>query len=163
MNATSAADRPGAETSGANGPVLRAARSAALFIAMAAVLLPGLSSTASACWMEMKASLEEGVVPAPGDTVTVLFTLTLTHGNCLVEIAETEFSAEGAKIVGATKWKRVKERPVVVEKRLRVAVIGDGTGGDVSVRALRICERMGGDLTFVLVPAVVEDSPGKEE
>jgi len=133
----------------------------AIFIAI--VSTAWVPSPASACWMEMKARLEDDAAAAPGDTVNVLFSLTLTHGNCLVEISDTEFSATGAKIIGATKWKRIKERPVVVERKLRVVVIADGSDGEVSVSAERKCERMGGETTLVLIPAESGGPPGKEE
>lgn len=107
---------------------------------------------ALACRMEFKVTGGEKENYSPGDTVTVSLTLMLTHGNCLVELADTEFSGTGLEILGATAWKKVKERPVIVEKKLRVLIKGDGSGGDVAVRALRLCERQGGDLSIILVP-----------
>ncbi|MCU0640315.1 MAG: hypothetical protein MUF59_10685 [Candidatus Krumholzibacteria bacterium] len=107
---------------------------------------------ALACRMEFKVTGGEKENYSPGDTVTVSLTLMLTHGNCLVELADTEFSGTGLEILGATAWKKVRERPIIVEKKLRVLIKGDGSGGDVSIRALRLCERQGGDLSIILVP-----------
>jgi len=102
--------------------------------------------------MEFKVTGGEKESYAPGDTVTVSLTLMLTHGNCLVELSDTGFSGTGLEILGATAWKRIKERPVIVEKKLRVLIKGDGSDGDVAIRALRLCERQGGDLSMILVP-----------
>lgn len=107
---------------------------------------------ALACRMEFKVTGGEKEAYAPGDTVTVSLTLMLTHGNCLVELADTEFSGTGLEILGATAWKKIKERPVIVEKKLRILIKSDGSGGDVAIRALRICERQGGDLSMILIP-----------
>ncbi len=107
---------------------------------------------ALACRMEFKVTGGEKETYAPGDTVTVSLTLMLTHGNCLVELADTEFSGTGLEILGATAWKRIKERPVIVEKKLRVLIKGNGSGGDVAIRALRLCERQGGDLSLIFIP-----------
>ncbi len=107
---------------------------------------------ALACRMEFKVTGGEKENYSPGDTVTVSLTLMLTHGNCLVELADTEFSGTGLEILGATAWKRIKERPVIVEKKLLVLIKSDGSDGDVAIRALRLCERQGGDLSMILIP-----------
>ncbi len=117
---------------------------------------------AGACWMEFKVTGGEREIYAPGDTVTVGLTLMLTHGECLLELSDTEFTGEGIEILGATTWKKVKEKPVIVEKKLRIVIKGDGKDGDVAIRARRRCERQGGDISMILIPGMKKIGKGKE-
>ena len=110
------------------------------------------SVPAFGCSMEFRVTGGEKEGYAPGDTVTVSLTLMLTHGNCLVEPADTEFHATGLEILGATAWKRIRERPVILAKKLSVVSKGDGSDGEVALRAVRLCERQGGDLKAIFVP-----------
>ena len=135
---------------------------ALLFLLTLAVLVLSVSP-AAACWMELKVIDGDKETFAPGDTVTVLFSLTLTHGNCQVEITDTEFHASGAEIIAATKWKKLKDRPVVVERKMMVLIKDDGNNGAVTLTAERICERMGGKSSLELIPDRGRDPGNKDE
>ncbi|MCK4538791.1 MAG: hypothetical protein KAV42_08345 [Candidatus Krumholzibacteria bacterium] len=126
-------------------------RSLLLFSLLLAFLVVFVSP-AAACWMELKVVDGDKETLAPGDTVTVLFSLTLTHGNCHLEITDTEFHASGAEIIAATKWKRLKDRPVVVERKMMVLLKEDGSNGAVTLTAERICDRMGGRASLEFIP-----------
>ena len=137
-------------------------RSFFLFSLLLAFLVVFVSPVA-ACWMELKVIDDDRETFAPGDTVTVLFSLTLTHGDCYVEITDTEFHASGAEIVAATKWKRLKDRPVVVEKKMMVLIKDDGSNGSVTLTAERICDRTGGRVSLEFIPDRRRDPSIKDE
>jgi hypothetical protein len=126
-------------------------RSSILLVSLLLTFLVMAVSPARACWMELKVVDGEKETFAPGDTITVLFSLTLMHGNCYVEITDTEFHTSGAEIIAATKWKKLKEKPVVVEKMMKVFIKDDGSKGAVTLTAERICDRMGGKASLEFI------------
>ena len=71
---------------------------------------------APACHMEFDIDPETDINRSIGDTLTVKLTLMLTHRNCQVDITDTEFITNGLDILGATRWKQVRQKPVIMEK-----------------------------------------------
>lgn len=111
-----------------------------IFVMM--VLLAGMVTTAMACEINLEVSEKSAKEEyAVGDELVVTVEVILTHRNCHVDIADTDFEGDGLKIMQATKWKEVK--PGVYTRKLKVQVTGNKTG-ELSLSASRTCHKEGG-------------------
>ncbi|MBN1165097.1 MAG: hypothetical protein JXB45_11000 [Candidatus Krumholzibacteriota bacterium] len=110
------------------------------------------AASAGAC--SIKLTLEEDAPAnyAVGDTLVVVNTMMFTHGNCLVDIRDTQYKTNGIEILGATAWKEIKSRPRIMQRKLKIVLTG-AAEGDVMIKAYRICDIRGGEVSLVLIPA----------
>lgn len=133
----------------------------AVFITILAAIIILISVPSLACHVEFRILGEEKETYAVGDTVSVEIELMLTHGNCQVDIEATEMSENGVKILRSTKWKRIREKPVTSVRQFVLLITGD-IEGDITLRAERLCERQGCDVSILLI-AEEERAPDEEQ
>src|SRR5690554_3296559 len=81
-----------------------------------------------------------------GETYTLVLTYRYTHGNCGVDLKDTDYKTDGIKILKATEWK--KENNVYVRK-MQIRIV-DNKKDAVSLNVIRSCNRAGLNATFPL-------------
>lgn len=73
-----------------------------------------------------------------GDTIIVKVKVALTHRSCPVALKKTKFKLNGMKVLKATRWKKLSSMDY--ERKLKIII----TGNEVTLNAIRECEKDGG-------------------
>lgn len=106
------------------------------------ILMVGMAISALACEINLEVSEKSAKEEyAVGDELVVTVEVILTHRNCHIDIADTDFDGDGLKIKQATKWKEIK--PGVWTRKLKVEVTGNKSG-ELTLSATRTCNKEGG-------------------
>ena len=101
--------------------------------------------TLNACDVIFKVISDEKETYIVGDEIIVLLTVKLTDRDCPVTLEQTEYKADGIKIKAATKWKQTA--PDIWKRKLKLEVT-DGSKDELSIAAVRTCEKEGGYGSF---------------
>jgi len=117
------------------------------------VMIAGFKN-ASACEIEFEVIEGEKEVYAVGDVIIVKITVTFTHRICPEGIKATKFKTNGLKVIGAKEWDEVSHG--VFERELKIKVTGN-EDGEVTINAIRTCDKTGGSgsLTLLAKPVVI--------
>lgn len=75
------------------------------------------------------------------DELVVELSVVLTHRKCDIDINDSKISADGVKIIGATKWKEIK--PGLLVRKLKLKVL-ETANSEIIVRCKRTCDKEGG-------------------
>lgn len=120
-----------------------------LSILFAAVLLALTPRQIDACEIDFKIIKGKKEVYTVGDQIIVKVHVALTHRSCPVALKKTKFKLNGMKVLGATKWKQLSSMDY--ERKLKIKI----TGNDVTLNAIRECDKDGGfgSLELETVPA----------
>lgn len=81
-----------------------------------------------------------------GETYTLVLTYRYTHGNCSLDLNDTEFKTDGIKILKATNWKQENN---VYTRKMQIRIV-DNKKDAVSLNVIRSCNRAGLNATFTL-------------
>jgi len=93
-----------------------------------------------ACQMKVERKSPADSTPDSGSDDVITVTYTQTHRNCTLPLKQTEFKAEGMKIVGATPWKEKKRGTFVRKFKVKYLQPGEAT-----FNVIRNCSRGGAD------------------
>ena len=75
------------------------------------------------------------------DVLIVKTTVLLTHRNCPEGIKSTIFEEKGLKIIQTTKWK--EENSTTYTRKMKIKITAE-KGKEISIKAIRKCEKEGG-------------------
>lgn len=126
------------------------------------VLLWGVLAPPDATACEILIKIKSGEKPAyqTGDEIVFEVTVYLTHHDCPEGIKATQFSGEGLKLLGATKWKEVALGTYVRLVKTQVTAARDGAG---ALHARRKCDKEGGyDVIQLVVPSQDDEEKGQQ-
>ncbi len=101
--------------------------------------------TANACDIKVSIYSEKKESYKPGDEITLLVNVHLTHRRCPEGIEATQFKESGLKILAGTKW--VEESKGNFSMKLKVKVTG-AVGEKAKLQVLRECNKEGGEAVF---------------
>jgi hypothetical protein len=101
----------------------------------------------NACEIHFSIIKGEKTKYSKGDELIVKITVLLTHRNCPEGIESTKFDTKGLTISQATKWK--EENSTTFTRKLKLLVNGEA-GKEISISAIRKCEKEGGFASLVL-------------
>lgn len=106
-----------------------------------------LFSRINACEIHFSIIKGEKAKYSKGDELIIKITVLLTHRNCPEGIESTKFDSKGLSISQATKWK--EENSTTYTRKLKLLIKGE-TGKEISISAIRKCEKEGGFGSLVL-------------
>ncbi len=106
-----------------------------------------LSVNLDACEIHFSIIKGEKVKYNKGDELIIKITVLLTHRNCPEGIKSTVFEENGLKIIQTTKWK--EENSTTYTRKLKLKITSEN-GKEISLKAIRKCEKEGGLGTLIL-------------
>lgn len=101
--------------------------------------------TSKACEIKVSISSEKKDGYKPGEEITLLVKVHLTHRRCPKGIEATQFKESGLKIIAGTKW--VEESKGNFTMKLKVKITG-AVGEKAKLQVLRECNKEGGEAIF---------------
>lgn len=105
------------------------------------LFLLGISVSAMACEIKINVLGEQKSIFKQGDEITVKVTVVYIHRICELELTDTNFLADGLKIISAGEWTEVD--PVTFTRELKIKVLADGKKTGV-LNVERNCNKDGG-------------------
>ncbi|MDP2423680.1 MAG: hypothetical protein U1C46_02545 [Bacteroidales bacterium] len=114
---------------------------------LSVILMLGLMATSHACEVKYDISGEKKETYKAGEELIVEVTVVYTHRVCEIELADTKFTYDGMKILGATQWK--EKSPGTYTRQVKLELLKDDKK-EATLTLTRKCQKEGGIGTLKL-------------
>lgn len=104
------------------------------------VILIFTSVITNACELKFNISGEKKEGYKTGEELIVEVTVVYTHRTCEIQLADTKFTFEGIKILGATPWK--EKTPATFVRQIKIQMLDD-TLNEGMLAIVRKCSKEG--------------------